>query len=129
MIAYRVLINGKLVATIGQPDMSVLNAGVVTSRGNEERGIDDRIRLPLGGLSHVAKDGYPRHFRWKDYLLTVGDKVEIEIIESDDVDAPIKRFRSDKIVQENPFTDEEIREMRYKDYIELKKEFGGEGDA
>jgi len=30
---------------------------------------------------------------------------------------------SDKAVQENPFTEEELKEMRRQDYLELKKEF------
>lgn len=129
MIAYRVTVNGVVVATIGQPDMSILNVGVVTSRGNDERGVADYIRMPLGGLSHETNEGYPEHFRWKEQDLNIGDRVEVEIIDTEEVVPPIKRFRSDKIVQENPFTDEEMREMRYQDYLELKKEFGGEGAA
>jgi hypothetical protein len=38
----------------------------------------------------------------------------------------VKRFRSDHEVQENPFTEEEMREMRYNDYLNLKEEFEGE---
>ena len=36
-------------------------------------------------------------------------------------------LRSDKEVQENPYTEDEWRDMKYRDYLELKKEF--EGDA
>jgi len=129
MIAYRILVNGKLIATIGQPDMSILNAGIVTSRGNAERGVDDYIRMPLHGMSHDTETGFPQHFRWKEQTLSVGDRIEIEIVETNDFDPPLKRYRSDAMVQEDPFTDEEVREMRYQDYLELKKEFGDKDDA
>ena len=58
--------------------------------------------------------------------LAVGDKVEIEVVETIEIDQPKKRFRSDHEVQEDPFTEEEAREMRYQDYLELKKEFENE---
>jgi predicted RNA-binding protein len=57
--------------------------------------------------------------------LELGDKIEIEIGDIQKIDLPKKRYRSDKEVQENPFTDEEWRELRYKDYLDLKKEFEG----
>ena len=47
----------------------------------------------------------------------------VEIVDTDEIDAPVKRYRSDQEVQENPFTDEEWREMRYNDYLQLKEEF------
>lgn len=52
--------------------------------------------------------------------------MEVEVIETDDITEPRKRFRSDHQVQEDPFTEEEAREMRYQDYLELKKEFENE---
>ena len=58
--------------------------------------------------------------------LSVGDKVQVEVVETIDIDKPKKRFRSDNEVQEDPFTEEEAREMRYQDYLELKKEFEDE---
>lgn len=53
----------------------------------------------------------------------LGDKVEIEIVSTEDVTPPMKRYRSDREVQESPFTEDEECEMRYENYLELKKEF------
>ena len=127
MIAYRIKVNGEHIATIGQDDMSILTASILASKGNTERGVDDYIRLSLGGLSHKNEEGFIEHFRWKDLDLQIEDIVEIEVVETDTIDPPTKRFRSDKEVQENPYTEDEWRDMKYRDYLELKKEF--EGDA
>jgi len=129
MIAFQIRINGNVVLVAGQSDTSILHSNVVLSQGNEERGVDEYIRLTTSGLSQDTDKGYPEHFRWKDHDLVVGDSVEIEVVDVESIDAPAKRYRSDNIVQENPFTDEEIRELRHKDYVELKKEFEPEGAA
>ena len=47
----------------------------------------------------------------------------VTVVDTDHPDPPTKRYRSDKEVQENPFTEEELKEMRRQDYLELKKEF------
>lgn len=123
MIALKIRLNGDYVVVAGQPDMSILSSHITVSRGNSERGTDDHIRLAAHGLSHDTDKGFPEHFRWKEHELKVGDLVEIEIVESDQIDSPVKRYRSDREVQENPFTEEEIREMRYQTYLELREEF------
>lgn len=50
----------------------------------------------------------------------------VTIVETDSPTEPVKRFRSDAEVQEDAFTEEEARQMRLQDYLELKKEFGVE---
>lgn len=123
MIAIKIRVNGDLLYVIGQEDVSILNSNLVVSRDNSERGVDDYIRLNAGGLSQDTEKGYPEHFRYKSQNLQIGDVVEMEIVDTDEIDAPVKRYRSDQEVQENPFTDEEWREMRYNDYLQLKEEF------
>jgi len=56
-------------------------------------------------------------------LLAIGSQVGLRIVDIDATDAPTVRHRSDREVQEPAFTEEEMREMRYRDYLELKKEF------
>jgi hypothetical protein len=68
-----------------------------------------------GNVSH--------HFRWKEGFLEVGSVFRVRVIDTLNVDHPIKRYRSDSDVQEGSFTDEELREMRYQDYLRLKAEF------
>jgi hypothetical protein len=125
MIAIKIRVNGDLLYVIGQEDVSILNSNLVISRDNSERDVDDYIRLNAGGLSQDTDKGYPEHFRYKSQNLQVGDVVEMEIVDTDKIDAPVKRYRSDQEVQENPFTNEECREMRYNDYLQLKEEFEG----
>lgn len=125
MIAYRIKLNGKLILTASQEDWSLLSAHVTASRDNGEQGVVDYIRFSMGGLSKELPHGYPEHFRWSDWELSLGDKVEIEIVDINEPDPPKKRYRSDKEKREDPFTEEELKEMRYQDYLELKKEFEG----
>lgn len=123
MIALKIRVNGDLMYIVGQEDVSILHSNVVVSRDNSERGVSDYIRLNTSGLSQDTERGYPEHFRWKERDLQIGDVVEIEILNTSDVDAPIKRYRSDRELQESPFSDEEMRELRYNDYLQLKEEF------
>jgi len=53
----------------------------------------------------------------------VGSKVSVTVVDVDAADPPVNRYRSDAQVQENAFTDEEWRQLRYQDYLELKREF------
>lgn len=126
MLAFKIILNGKRIATIGQEDMSILTTTVVGSRGNQS---NDYIRLNLGGMSHELPEGFCQHFRWKNLNLDVGDRIEIEILETNETDPPTKRYRSDHQVQEDPFTEEDARDLRYQDYLELKKEFEPDADS
>ncbi len=62
--------------------------------------------------------------------MTVGSKVVINIVETDQPDPPVRRYRSDRLVQESPFSEEEIEQMEREDYVRLKAKFepqaGGE---
>jgi hypothetical protein len=55
--------------------------------------------------------------------LNLGDVVTIALTEVASADPPIKRYRSDRDVQEDPFTEEEIREQQWETYVALKKKF------
>lgn len=123
MLAIKVYLNDEYLVTAGQKDWSVLAAHVNLLRRTEETSSEGSARYSIGGLSQINAEGYGQHFRWSERSLKVGDKIHFEIVETNDISEPIKRFRSDKFVQENPFTEEEMRDMRYQDYLELKKEF------
>ena len=123
MIAIKVHINGEYVTTAGQKDWSVLGADVVMTRRDDEGPSEGCIRYAVGGLSKRNPEGHRQHFRWTERTLQVGDRIEFEIVETEEVSTPTKRYRSDQTVSESPFTEEENREMRYQDYLQLKKEF------
>ena len=123
MIAFEIYINDKYIVTAGQEDWSVLAMHVNAVRDIEHDSDKYNLRFSVGGLSQKNRENISEHFRWPEVDLKVGDKVHVKVVETNDIVNPKKRFRSDNEVQENPFTEEEWKEMRYKDYLELKKEF------
>lgn len=59
----------------------------------------------------------------------VGSKVVIEVIETDAPDPPVRRYRSDREVQESPYSDEEIEQLEREELRRLKAKFEpGHGD-
>ena len=128
MIALKVEIDGAHEVVAGVEDWSLLTLHINAMRGDatapvESARVDD-LRFGVTGLSLEDSSGIAHHFRWADKSLKVGSKVVVTIVETDRPNSPLRRYRSDKQVQESPFTDEEWRELRRKDYEALKKEFG-----
>ncbi len=113
MIAFRITINDNEPVIIGQEDWSVLIATITASKNHGFSG-------QFGGLSKEKEHGFCEHFRWKSPEVKLSDKILIEPIESELITSPTKRFRSDKEVQESPLTEEELKDLRYESYIELK---------
>lgn len=100
MIAFRLSINGRHVATAGLPGSHVVSAILssvvrtkralrkIRSRGQvaKEREID----LALGGLIS-REDGSGEHVHWATAKLEPGDTVTIEVLRTRSVDAPRRR--------------------------------------
>lgn len=130
MLAFKVEIDGVPVVVAGAEDWVVLGLHVSAAKGDPnaqaEFGREDHIRFSVGGLSERTVEGEAHHFRWKEQRLAVGSCVVVSVIDAESPDPPVKRYRSDSTVQESPFTEEEMREMRWQDYLALKKEFEGE---
>jgi hypothetical protein len=133
MIAFRVEIDGEAVTTAGSADWSLLGVHVTASRGDPAAPVatarSDDVKYSLGGLSEPDSAGIAHHFRWGDRQLSLGSKITVTVVDVETVDPPIKRYRSDAKVQENPFTEEEWRDLRYQDYLQLKREFEGNDEA
>jgi len=86
-------LNGAVLCTAGAEDLSVLTA-LVNAVGNlgpktkKHRDEPPDIYLSLGGLTG-RKEAPDEHLNWvSQEPLAVGDKVEIEVLESDIADAP-----------------------------------------
>ena len=64
-------------------------------------------------------------FRWKAGVPLAGGPYSAsgEVIDTENPNEPARRYRSDREMQESPFTETELRELRYKEYLELKAEF------
>src|SRR4051812_28012868 len=86
MKAFRVKVNGKRLCLAGVGEIGVLTA-IVDYVGD---GGSDELSLSVGGLL-TAKD---EHVRWlRRRKMKVGDRVQIEILNSRFVDAPTGRHR------------------------------------
>ena len=106
---------------LGVADFSIATFIVDFGRPLKAETIDYHLRI--GGLTQPDKDGVSRHYRWACPGIQEGTRIEIEIVDSEACVPPTRLYRSDREVRESPFTDEEMRDLRYKDYLELKKEF------
>jgi len=129
MIAFLVEIDGERTVLAGVEDWSILALHINAMRAEAKPDEGDDLHFSVGGLTLPDSGQQHYHFRWPRKDLKVGSVVKVTIVESESVDPPIKRYRSDAQVQENPFTEEEIREMRYKDYLSLKAEFEPNSDG
>ena len=129
MLAFRVEIDGELAHIAGVADWSLLAMHITASRGDATAPVEsarqDSTRYSVGGLSQPDESDICQHFRWQERELAIGSTVCVEVVETDAPDPVIKRYRSDAQVQENPFTDAEMRALRFQDYMALKKEFEG----
>jgi hypothetical protein len=132
MIAFQVDIDGERVVVAGVEDYSVLALHVDAGRGKESTNSPAKataeIRFSVGGLSRADPSGVRHHFRWPERNLAMGSTISVTIVDVENPDPPQRRYRSDKHVQQSPFTEEELREIRRQDYLELKKEFEGAGE-
>jgi len=121
VLAFKIELDSEHVALAGFEDWSVLGMHVSAGRSRIN---PEEIELSVGGLSRADTSGVAFHFRWPGRRLQVGSTVTVSVVDTEHPDPPAKRYRSDKEVQESPFTDAEWKEMRRQDYLELKKEFG-----
>ena len=125
-------IDGERVVVAGVEDWSILALHVNARRGRDNPAKPDEpddLEFCVGGLTEPDGDKVRHHFRWPRRGLRVGSTVKITLLDVNECDPPTKRYRSDSEIQECPYTDEEMREFRRKDYLELKKEFEGNADG
>ena len=121
MKAFRVVVDGKAMGDLGVADFS--NASVIVNFGPASGAERVDYHLHVGGLTQSDENGVSRHYRWACPSIQEGTRIEIEIVDSGNCLPPTRLYRSDREVQEPAFTEQEMRNMRYEDYLELKKEF------
>jgi hypothetical protein len=109
MIAFQIDIDGDRYVVAGAADWSILALHVTAARGRKDAESQatkaDDVRFSVGGLSRADATGIRNHFRWPEKHLDIGSTVTVTVVDVENLDAPVKRFRSDKDVRENPFTD------------------------
>lgn len=120
MLAFEISVNNEYIGKCGFEDWVLLNAYVTASKRGAAPDVEN-ISFSVGGLAEEKSEN--QHVRIIQRDLKIGDVVEIKILESDHVIDPIKRYRSDSQIQENPFTEEEILQMEREDYERLRAKF------
>jgi hypothetical protein len=117
-------IDGERFAVSGSDDWGVLNVVVTAVRANPKlRSPEDSIEVTVGGICEQTTPGEHHGMRWGNRTLGLGSKVCVTVVSTAQRDDPIKRYRFDSTVQESAFTDDEWREMWYRDYLALRREF------
>jgi hypothetical protein len=103
VVAFRVRVNRKKLATAGLPGSHVLTANfasVVRGAATRRAWAADvpfrrkELTFSLGGMI-THRDGAHEHVDWAYLNLKPGDKVELEVVETDEVDPPPRRKRSE----------------------------------
>ena len=124
MLAFELFVDDRRICLAGMEDwavMSVILSGV--RRREQDPGDSGRLDIAAGGLSETDADGAAYHARWEKVDLAIGSRVVINLVETDQPDPPIRRYRSDRDVHESPFTEEQIEEMEREDWLRLKAKF------
>jgi hypothetical protein len=121
MKAFRVVVDDKPMGDLGFADFA--NASVIVSFGRASGAELVDYDLHVGGLTQPDENSVSRHYRWACPNIREGTRIGIEIVDSENCAPPARLYRSDREVQEPAFSKEEMRDMRYKCYLELKKEF------
>jgi hypothetical protein len=86
MRAFEVYVNGERLCVAGVSAASVLTV-ILDYVGRDE----GHSHLRVGGLLIPEQD----HVYWLDRNLGIGDDIRIKVIESEAVDAPVKRYARD----------------------------------
>jgi hypothetical protein len=91
MKAFVIRVNGKRLCTAGIGPNGVLTAIVDWVSGGSRRTAEGHFGFHVGGLDSRTQE----HVDWQTPELQVGDKVTVEIIESEQVDPETRRCARD----------------------------------
>ncbi|GHA22144.1 hypothetical protein GCM10008090_34980 [Arenicella chitinivorans] len=127
MIVFKVELNGEKITIAGREDLCVLSAivgasGVLGSESvgtNTEKQKSD-LMLTVGGLSARNEEDQGTHYDWAPQkILSVGDRVEITILEQGNADLPVK----EKIAKRSEIAERAFWEKSKKFYFEHKEKY------
>jgi len=127
MLAFELFVDDQRICLAGIEDWSVLSV-IVSAVRSANPCVDDgdRVGISVGGLTRADADGVSYHARWGRIDLEVENRATISLVDTDQPDPPIHRYRSDREVQEEPFTEEETEEMEREQWLRLKAKFESE---
>ncbi len=132
MIILEVKYNGKIIARAGRSDLSVLNTivdavGVLgeNSVGTKTEKEGYYLHLQVGGLSASSEKDPGNHLRWvSSKQISIGDEINIKILEDDNPDPPAKEKPGDK--NEHIKHQRETWESAKKYYLKFRDKYENE---
>jgi hypothetical protein len=83
----------------------------------------EEVWTSMGGMTETDENGIAHHVLWGRVDLRVGSKVTLTVVDTNEPDPPLKKYRSDRDVQEDPYTAEEWEEMERSEWLRLKAKF------
>jgi hypothetical protein len=93
MIAFRIVVNGRGIVTAGLPGRHVVSA-ILTSAWRDKakwsstrRFLEHEVNFSVSGLDVDLE----RHLSWFNCPVKIGDRIEVEVIDADQVDSPVHR--------------------------------------
>ncbi len=122
MLAYQLTINGEHAGTFGFENWAVLTTFLTATR-RTPREDHERIEFSISGVEESLRDDTSYHVRCFRRNMSRGEEINLKIVETDAADPPLKRYRSDAIIQEDAFTEEEHLEFEREEYERLKAKF------
>jgi len=133
MLALKIEVDGQPFTIAGVADWALLSAHITANKGNPNAPAEllreDRINLRVGAVSQPDQESISHHCRWGTLDLRPGSSVLITIVETHEPAPPIKRYQLVREHQGEQFTEEEMREFRWDDYLaRIKKLTGEHGD-
>jgi hypothetical protein len=108
MIAFRIKLNGRKVSTAGLPGFhvvsaiatSVLRRPDIVGKVRRRRSQEPELKFELGGL-RTSADGAREHVSWTNvHALKAGDKLLLEIVDTENADEPLHRSRTEALTIE-----------------------------
>lgn len=122
MLAFQITINGDAIGTFGFDDWVFLSS-IITANRARRSGDTDELLFDIAGTAETVEPRKRESVRLLHKELKIGDEVLFSLVNSDEVSPPLKRYRSDATVQEDPFTEAEILEFEKTEFERLKKKF------
>jgi hypothetical protein len=98
MLAFKITLNDRHIALAGAPDLSVLTVFVTASgrlgpaaQSTYAHGNGIYARLNVGGLTNRGSNYRDEFLDWIEHHIEPGDRIRIEIVETEAVDRPDSR--------------------------------------
>ena len=127
MIAFKVDLNGETITIAGKEDLCVLSAIVGASGvlGSESIGTKTEkekadLMFSVGGLSARSEEDKGIHYDWGPRnKLSVGDRIEITVLEQESADLPVK----EKVTKKSENAERAFWEKSKEIYFEHKEKY------